>query len=165
MWAREKFRWHAFHLNCIPAGERKLCRPNFSRKMVERFLSVCLYCVHAEVTASCDAVTGSFASSSPTDRRGICLIRHFVGNNQAEWYSILRTRRDYRMSHAVINHFHPDIALWNLAGFVVHSHNRAERYSLQLYLPRLFPLLIIAIILAPITTQFRFFCHECRAPV
>ena len=49
------------------------------------------------------------------------------------------------MSHAVISHFHPDIALWNLAGFVVHPHNRAERYSLQLYLSRLFPLLIIAI--------------------
>ena len=68
------------------------------------------------------------------------------------------------MSHAVINHFHPDIALWNLAGFVVHSHNRAERYSLQLYLPRLFPLLIIAIFLSPITTQFRFLATNvgCR---
>ena len=101
----------------------------------------------------------------PDVQTGIRLIRLNVGNDQAERYFILRTRRDYRMSHAVINQFHPDIALWNLAGFVVHSHNRAERYSLQLYLPRLFPLLIIAIILAPITTQFRFFCHECRAPI
>ena len=81
----------------------------------------------------------------PDVQTGIRLIRLNVGNDQAERYFILRTRRDYRMSHAVINQFHPDIALWNLAGFVVHSHNRAERYSLQLYLSRLFPILIIAI--------------------
>lgn len=65
MRAREKFGRHAFHLCCIPAGDRKLCRPNFSRKMVERFLSVCIYCVHAEVTASCDAVTGYSTLSIP----------------------------------------------------------------------------------------------------
>lgn len=65
MRAREKFGRHAFHLNCIPAGERKLCRPNFSRLIVESNLSVCLFCVHAEVTASCNAVTSYSTLSIP----------------------------------------------------------------------------------------------------
>lgn len=65
MRAREKFGRHAFHLNCIPAGERKLCRPNFSRLIVESNLSVCLFCVHAEVTASFDAVTDHCTLSIP----------------------------------------------------------------------------------------------------